>query len=160
MERLDETDLLILDALQEDSSLTNRQLAQKVHRSPTPVFERVKKMKDEGYIKKYVAILDVDKLNCAFMAICNIKMKQHTFENAQRIMQAVQDIDEIAECYNITGDYDFQLKIYVSSMKEYQEFILRILGELDCIGSLSSSFVMGVVKQSYKIPITRELKKK
>lgn len=160
MERLDETDLLILDALQEDSSLTNRQLAQKVHRSPTPVFERVKKMKDEGYIKKYVAILDVDKLNCAFMAICNIKMKQHTFENAQRIMQAVQDIDEIAECYNITGDYDFQLKIFVSSMKEYQEFILRILGELDCIGSLSSSFVMGVVKQSYKIPITRDLKKK
>ena len=159
MERLDETDLLILDALQEDSSLTNRQLAQKVHRSPTPVFERVKKMKDEGYIKKYVAILDVDKLNCAFMAICNIKMKQHTLENAQRIMQAVQDIDEIAECYNITGDYDFQLKIFVSSMKEYQEFVLRILGEIDCIGSLSSSFVMGVVKQSYKIPITRNLKK-
>ena len=159
MERLDETDLMILDALQEDSSLTNRQLAQKVHRSPTPVFERVKKMKDEGYIKKYVAILDVDKLNCAFMAICNIKMKQHSYENAQKIMQAVQEMDEIAECYNITGDYDFQLKIYVSSMKEYQEFILRILGQLDCIGGLSSSFVMGVVKQSYKIPITRNLHK-
>ena len=159
MERLDETDLMILDALQEDSSLTNRQLAQKVHRSPTPVFERVKKMKDEGYIKKYVAILDDDKLNCAFMAICNIKMKQHSYENAQKIMQAVQEMDEIAECYNITGDYDFQLKIYVSSMKEYQEFILRILGQLDCIGGLSSSFVMGVVKQSYKIPITRNLKK-
>jgi Lrp/AsnC family leucine-responsive transcriptional regulator len=93
------------------------------------------------------------------MAICNIKMKQHSYENAQKIMQAVQEMDEIAECYNITGDYDFQLKIYVSSMKEYQEFILRILGQLDCIGGLSSSFVMGVVKQSYKIPITRNLKK-
>ena len=155
MERLDETDLMILDALQEDSSLTNRQLAQKVHRSPTPVFERVKKMKDEGYIKKYVAILDVDKLNCAFMAICNIKMKQHSYENAQKIMQAVQEMDEIAECYNITGDYDFQLKIYVSSMKEYQQFVMKILGELDCIGGLSSSFIMGVVKNEYKVPIRK-----
>jgi len=155
MEKLDETDLKLLSALQDDASLTNRQLAQKVHLSPTPVFERVKKMKEEGFIKKYVAILDVDKLNCAFMAICNIKMKQHSFENAQKIMQAVQEMDEVAECYNITGDYDFQLKIYVSSMKEYQEFILRILGQLDCIGGLSSSFVMGVVKQSYKIPLNK-----
>nr|MCR5455808.1 Lrp/AsnC ligand binding domain-containing protein [Bacteroidales bacterium] len=105
------------------------------------------------------AILDVDKLDCAFMAICNIKMKQHTYENAQKIMQAVQEMDEIAECYNITGDYDFTLKIYVSSMKEYQEFILRILGQLDCIGGINSSFVMGVVKQSYKIPIKRHLQK-
>ncbi|MCQ2253242.1 MAG: Lrp/AsnC family transcriptional regulator [Bacteroidales bacterium] len=153
MTNLDATDLKILAALQEDSSLTNRQLAAKVHLSPTPVFERVKKLKEEGYIKKYIAVLDVEKLNCSFMAICNIKMKQHSYENAQKIMKAVQEMDEIAECYNVTGDYDFQMKIYVSSMKEYQEFILRILGELDCIGGVNSCFVMGVVKDSNKIPV-------
>lgn len=160
MENLDLTDMKILEALQEDSSLTNRQLAAKVHLSPTPVFERVKKLKEEGYIKKYIAVLDVEKLNCSFMAICNIKMKQHSFENAQKIMKAVQEMDEIAECYNVTGDYDFQMKIYVSSMKEYQEFILRILGELDCIGGVNSCFVMGVVKDSNKIPIRLPQKQK
>ncbi|MBQ3688439.1 MAG: Lrp/AsnC family transcriptional regulator [Bacteroidales bacterium] len=156
---LDETDYRILAALQEDGSLTNKQLALKVHLSPTPVFERVKKLEDEGYIKKYVAVLDVDKLDCAFMALCNIKMKQHSLENATKIMEAVQNMDEVGECYNVTGDYDFQMKVYVSSLKEYQEFVLRILGELDCIGSLNSCFIMGVVKNSYKVPIKKGAKK-
>ncbi|MBR4266402.1 MAG: Lrp/AsnC family transcriptional regulator [Bacteroidales bacterium] len=150
---LDETDLKILSALQEDGSLTNKELALKVHLSPTPVFERVKKLRDEGYIKKYIAVLDVEKLDCAFMAICNIKLKQHSYENATKFMEAIQNMDEVGECYNITGDYDFQMKIYVASMKEYQQFVMKILGELDCIGGLNSSFIMGVVKNSYKVPI-------
>ena len=68
-------------------------------------------------------------------------------------MSAVQKMDEVGECYNISGDYDFLMKVYVSSMKEYQKFVLRILGELDCIGGLNSSFVMGEVKNSYAIPV-------
>jgi Lrp/AsnC family leucine-responsive transcriptional regulator len=150
---LDETDLKILAALQEDGSLTNKQLALKVHLSPTPVFERVKKLENEGFIKKYTAVLDVDKLDCAFMAICNIKMKQHSYENATKFMEAVQDMEEVGECYNVSGEYDFVMKVYVSSMKDYQKFVLRILGELDCIGGLNSYFIMGVVKNSYKVPL-------
>lgn len=153
---LDETDLKILAALQEDGSLTNRQLALKVHLSPTPVFERVKKLESEGFIKKYVAVLDVEKLDCAFMAICNIKLKQHSYENATKFMEAVQQMDEVGECYNVSGDYDFMMKIYVQSMKEYQQFVMKILGELDCIGGLNSSFIMGVVKNSYKVPIRKQ----
>lgn len=153
--KLDETDFKILAALQDDGSLTNKELSRKVHLSPTPVFERVKKLEDEGYIKKYIAVLDVEKLDCAFMAICNIKLKQHSFENATKFMEAVQNIPEIGECYNVSGDYDFVMKIYVSSMKEYQQFVMKILGELDCIGGLSSSFIMGVVKNDYKVPIKK-----
>ena len=153
--KLDETDYKILAALQDDGSLTNKELSRKVHLSPTPVFERVKKLEEEGYIKKYTAVLDVDKLDCGFMAICNIKLKQHTFENATMFMEAVQNIPEIGECYNVSGDYDFTMKIYVSSMKEYQQFVMKILGELDCIGGLSSSFIMGVVKNEYKVPIKK-----
>lgn len=153
---LDETDLKILSALQEDGSLTNRQLALKVHLSPTPVFERVKKLESEGFIKKYVAVLDVEKLDCAFMAICNIKLKQHSYDNATKFMEAVQQMDEVGECYNVSGDYDFTMKIYVQSMKEYQRFVMKILGELDCIGGLNSSFIMGVVKNSYKVPIRKQ----
>lgn len=150
---IDETDIRILDCLQENSRLTTKELATQIHLSTTPTFERVKRLEKDGYIKKYMAVLDAEKLNCGFMAFCYLKMKQHTYENSIRIMDAVKDIPEIAECYNISGEYDFLLKIYVSDMKEYQKFILKILGDLDCIGSLSSSFVLGEVKNSHRIPL-------
>lgn len=153
MSVLDESDIAILKILQQDADLTNKQIAARVHLSPTPVFERIKRLRAEGYIKKIAAVLDVEKLDCSFVAFCYIKLKQHTFENAERFMNAVQQMDEVGECYNISGDYDFLMKVYVSSMKEYQRFVLRILGELDCIGGLNSSFVMGEVKNSYAIPV-------
>ena len=150
---LDKIDILILRTLQEDASLSNKQLAAKVHLSPTPVYERVKRLKEEGYIKGITAILDVEKLGCSFVAFCFIKLKQHTYENANNFMTAVQGIKEVGECYNITGDFDFMMKVYVSSMKEYQQFVLKILGDLDCIGGLSSSFVMGEVKDTHCVPV-------
>lgn len=151
--QLDTIDLNILRNLQENSRLTTKELAALVHLSTTPTFERVKRLEREGYIKKYMAVLDAEKLGCGFVAFCYIKMKQHSYENGMRIMDAVQGINEIAECYNISGDYDFLLKIHVKDMKSYQNFILRILGDLDCIGSLSSSFVLGEVKNTHNIPI-------
>lgn len=150
---IDNIDLKILQQLQSDSNLTNKELASAVHLSTTPTFERVKRLEKEGYIKRYAAILDAEKLNCGFVAYCFLKMKQHTHDNAIRIMEAVQSIPEIAECYNISGDYDFLLKIYAQDMKSYQKFLLRILGELDCIGSLSSSFVLSEVKNTNAIPL-------
>lgn len=153
MNQLDATDVAILKLLQEDATLSTRQIAQRVNLSPTPVFERIRRLRSEGYIRKVAAVLDEEKLGCSFVAFCYIKMQQHTFENARKIMEAVQKIDEIAECYNVSGDYDFLMKVYVSSMKEYQEFVLRILGELDCIGGLNSCFVMGEVKNTYSIPV-------
>ena len=153
MNQLDATDVAILKLLQEDATLSTRQIAQRVNLSPTPVFERIRRLRSEGYIRKVAAVLDEEKLGCSFVAFCYIKMQQHTFENARKIMEAVQKIDEIAECYNLSGDYYFLMKVYVSSMKEYQEFVLRILGEIDCIGGLNSCFVMGEVKNTYSIPV-------
>lgn len=137
---IDATDLKILACLQANSRLTTKEIASAVNLSTTPTFERVKRLEREGYILKYQAVLDAEKLNCGFVAFCYVKMKQHTYENSLRIMEAVQNLDEIAECYNISGDYDFILKIHVADMKSYQKFILRILGDLDCIGSINSSF--------------------
>lgn len=153
IQELDETDIKILRQLQENSRLTNKELAALVHLSPTPVFERVKRLEREGFIKKYMAVIDAEKINRGFIVFCNVSMKQHTYENSQRIMEAVQHIPEIVECYNISGDYDFMLKIYVENMKHYQEFVLRILGDLDCIGSLNSFFVLGEVKNAHELPL-------
>ena len=118
----------------------------------------MKRLEREGYIKKYTAVLDAEKLDCGFVAFCFIKMKQHSYANGIKIMEEVQTIPEIAECYNISGDYDFLLKIYTKDMKSYQKFILKILGELDCIGSLSSSFVLGEVKNSHILPLLSRVK--
>lgn len=150
---LDATDMRILQQLQQNSRLTNKELAAAVNLSTTPTFERTRRLEREGYIRKYVAVLDAEKLNCGFVAFCYLKMKQHTYENSMRIMEAVQHINEIVECYNVSGEYDFLLKIYVENMKAYQSFLLRILGDLDCIGSLSSSFVLGDVKNTHAIPL-------
>ena len=150
---LDATDMHILQQLQLNSRLTNKELAAAVNLSTTPTFERTRRLEREGYIQKYVAVLDAEKLNCGFVAFCYLKMKQHTYENSMRIMEAVQHINEIVECYNVSGEYDFLLKIYVENMKAYQSFLLRILGDLDCIGSLSSSFVLGDVKNTHAIPL-------
>ncbi len=151
---LDATDINILRLLQQNSRLTTKELAAKINLSSTPTFERVKRLERDGFIKKYVAVLDAEKLNCGFVAFCYLKMKQHTYENSMRIMDAVRCIDEIAECYNVSGEYDFLLKIYVENMKAYQSFLLRILGDLDCIGSLNSSFVLGDVKNTHAIPLS------
>lgn len=154
---LDITDINILCALQDNSRLTVKELAARIHLSATPTYERVKRLEREGFISKYIAVLNAEKINCGFIAFCYIKMKQHTYENALRIMEAVQNIPEIAECYNISGDYDFLLKIYTCDMKSYQKFLLRILGDLDCIGSLNSSFVLGEVKNTHILPLSAGL---
>ena len=150
---LDSIDIKILQQLQKNSRLTIKELGALVQLSPSPVFERMKRLEREGFIKKYVAVLDAEKIKHGFVAFCHLSMKQHSYENAQRIMQAVQDIPEIVECYNISGDYDFMLKIYTKDMKQYQQFILKILGDMDCIGSLHSTFVLGEVKNSYQLPL-------
>ena len=149
---LDETDILILRELQDDGHLTIKELSQRVHLSVSPVYERVRRLEREGFIKRYVAVLDPEKLDCGFLAFCYLKMKQHSHENAVQIMERVQNIPEIAECYNISGDFDFLLKIYVRNMKQYQEFVMRILGDIPAIGSLNSSFVLGEVKNSHRLP--------
>lgn len=149
----DQTDLAILDILQNDSSLTTKEIAAKVNLSPTPVFERIKRLEKLGYIKKYTAILDASKLNQGLMIFCNVRLKQHSKELGLQFMEAILNIEEVTECYNISGDYDFTLKIYVESMQHYQDFVLNKLGQLEGIGNLQSLFVMGQIKQTYAIPL-------
>lgn len=83
-------------------------------------------------------------------------MKQYTHEHAVQIMERLLYIPEIVECYNISGDFDFLLKIYVKNMKQYQEFVMRIIGNIPAIGSINSSFVLGEVKNSHRLPIRVE----
>ena len=150
---LDTIDLRLLRMLQANSNLTTKELAAKVNLSTTPVFERVKKLEKAGYIKNYVAVLDAEKLNKGLMVFCNITLKEHTRAIGNQFVKDIVSLNEVVECYNISGDYDFLLKILVQDMKEYQNFVLNNLGSLENIGSAQSTFVMGEIKNSYCVPI-------
>jgi Lrp/AsnC family leucine-responsive transcriptional regulator len=153
MDSLDKTDLQILRIMQNNSKLTTKELAAQVNLSTTPVFERLKRLEAEGYIKKYVAILDAEKLNCGFVVFCSVKLKRLNRDIAAEFTRVIQDIPEVAECYNVSGEYDYLLKIHAPDMKYYQEFILNVLGTIDSLGSLTSTFVMADVKYNHGISI-------
>lgn len=153
MEALDKTDLQILRIMQNNSKLTTKELAAKVNLSTTPVFERLKRLETEGYIKKYAAILDAEKLNCGFVVFCSVKLRRLNRDIAGEFIRIIQDIPEVTECYNISGEYDYLLKIHAPDMRHYQELILNVLGTIDSLGSLTSTFVMANVKQNEGIPI-------
>lgn len=152
-EQLDDIDIAILRALQNDSRLTTRQLAAKVHRSPTPVFERLRRLESQGYIRKYVAILDADKLGRGFIVFCQVKLKQINRNKATEFLDSILTFDEVTECYNVSGAFDYLLKIYARSMSAYLEFILNKLGAIDSVSSIESTFVMAEMKHEYSIPI-------
>lgn len=152
MDTLDNIDLRLLKLLQEDSSRPIKELAKLVYLSATPVSERIRRLEKEGYIKKYAAILSHSKLNKGFVVFCNVRLKQHSYEYRNRFINAVLQIEDITECYNISGDYDFMLKIYAQSMEHYKNFIVNILNAEESIGSLQSIFVMEEIKQTHNIP--------
>lgn len=152
-EKLDKVDLQILRTLQENARLTTKELAAQVSLSSTPVFERLKRLEREGYIKKYIAVLDADKLNQGFVVFCNVKLRGMNKDIAMEFTRIIQNIPEVTECYNISGSYDYLLKIHAPNMKYYQEFIINVLGTIDSLGSLESMFVMDEVKHDYGLHI-------
>lgn len=152
-ELLDAVDMEILRALQKNARLTTKELAAMVNLSTTPVFERVKRLEQRGYVKGYVAVLDAEKLGRGFVVFCSVKMRRIGREIAEDFARVVRSIPEVTECYNILGSYDYLLKIHAPNMKYYQEFVLNILGNIDHLGSLESTFVMDEIKHDFGLHI-------
>ena len=132
-EILDETDLQILKTLQKNAKFTTKELADAVHLTPTPVFERQKRLEKKGFIKKYVAILDPEKLDQGLLVFCKVKLTQINHEIADAFVRRIQRIPEVTECYNTSGSYDYLLKVRARDMKQYQEFVLTKLGDIDLV---------------------------
>lgn len=153
VEKLDKVDLQILRLLQQNARLTTKELASKVCLSSTPVFERLKRLESGGYIKKYIAVLDAEKLNQGFIVFCKVKMQHLSYDIASGFARIISEIPEVTECYNISGSFDYLLKIHAPDMKYYQGFILNVLGRIDTLASLESVFVMDVLKHEYGIHI-------
>lgn len=150
---LDDTDIKILRALQENCRLTTKELALKIHLSTTPTFERQRRLEREGFIQRYVAILDADRLERGFQVLCNVTMRQLDHDIAEQFREVVNSWNEVTECYNVSGDGDYMLKVCVSSMHQYQQFILNKLGAFPYVGHVKSIFIMDTLKLSYGLPL-------
>ena len=151
--KLDEKDTRILRALQNDARLTNKELAAKIHLSTTPTYERVKRLEHLGFIKQYATILNADKLNKGFAVFCSIKLRQINSDSAREFTNMIKEIPEVTECYNISGSFDYLLRIQAPDMKYYQQFLLNVIGHHENIATLESTFVMEEIKHDYSVSV-------
>ena len=153
MESIDEIDLTILRHLQKNSKITAKELAQILNITISPVYERMKRLEQLGYIKEYVAILDKVLLHKSITAFCQITMRFHDKNSFENFELEVKQLEEVQECYLIAGQIDFLLKINIHSLPEYYEFIKIKLAKLENVGTLNTIFVLKEVKQDYSIVI-------
>ena len=145
---LDKIDKKILSLLQTDTKQTTKELSLLLNLSVTAVYERIKKMERLGIIQQYVALLNRSKINKGFVVFCHVKLVQHTREYISDFESEVVKLHEVLECFHVSGDYDYILKICVGNMEEYREFMITKLTTLNHIGSTHSSFMIGEVKNT------------
>lgn len=145
---LDATDKKLLQFLQTDSTSTTKALSVKLGLSATAVYERIRKLEREGTIRNYIALLDRKKIGKNFVVFCHIKLLQHSREFLTRFENEVVKLDEVLECFHVSGDYDYILKVCVGDMDEFRQFMVNKLTTLQHIGSTQSSFMIAEVKNT------------
>ena len=148
---LDETDKKLLLFLQEDAKQTTKELSYKLGLSVTAVYERIKKLENTGVISKYVAILDRNKVDRDFIVLCHVKLTQHKKEYVLQFEREIMTLQEVTECFHVSGDYDYILKIGVKDIEDYRNFMLSKLTTLQHIASTHSSFMISEVKNTTAI---------
>ncbi|WP_255578624.1 Lrp/AsnC family transcriptional regulator [Chitinophaga sp. sic0106] len=148
---LDEKDMNILRLLQQDAKMTMRDIAAQLNMSTTPVYERIRKMEQAGIIKQYAAIVDPSKIGKGLTVLVYITLKEHNKKYGKKFIQEILNFHEITECLNISGEFDFMIKVQVRDMDEYREFYVNKLGELDNLSHTQSIFVISVIKATHQV---------
>lgn len=150
---MDKIDRQLLHLLQRDSKQTNKALSLSLGLSVTAVYERIRKLEKQGVIKSYVALLDKQKVEKNFVAFCHVKLVQHSQEYVVNFEKLVAKLPEVLECYHLSGDYDYILKVLVTDMDEFRTFMVEKLTKIDHIGSTHSMFVISEVKHTTEITV-------
>lgn len=146
----DEIDRKILNLLQQDAKLTIRDISDQLSLTSTPVHERIKKLEKEGVILGYRAILDPEKVEKSQIVLLHLRMDAYTPGNIASFEKLVGDMPEVLECFHLAGTVDYQLKVIVKDIKEYDGFLMRI-AQVDIISVVSSMIVLHCVKQRTEI---------
>ena len=119
---LDEKDLAILRLLQNNARITVKEVAEQIHLSTTPVHERIKRLESSGVIKQYATLIDGTKVKKGLMVICYVSLNQHSKKSGSTFIKLINDLPEVVECYSISGEFDFMLKIVTEDMNSYYDF--------------------------------------
>jgi Lrp/AsnC family transcriptional regulator, leucine-responsive regulatory protein len=151
--KLDDIDRRILAALQADGRMTAQQLADRVGLSPSPCSRRVRLLEEAGIVKGYVAVIDQAKVGLPISVFASVKLERQREDDLDRFSQAVARWPEVVDCYLMTGQRDYLLRIVVSDLESYERFIKDKLTRLDGVASIESSFALGQVKRSNALPI-------
>lgn len=150
---LDTTDLRILTALQQDSSLTNIELARRVHLSPSPCLTRVKALEANGVIARYVALVNPKKLGLNLSVFISISLKEQSKSALAEFEQRIAEHDEVMECYLMTGDSDYLIRVAIADITALEKFILEQLTPIPGIEKIRSSFALKQVRYKTALPL-------
>lgn len=148
---LDSKDLSILALLQQNARITVKEIADKIHLSTTPVHERIKRLEANGVIKQYATLVDHTKVKKGLIAICYVSLKEHSKTAGAKFIKAINAMPEVIECYNISGEFDFMLKVVTEDMNAYYDFHVNKLSNIENMGHVQSVFVIGVIKQTHQL---------
>lgn len=148
---MDKLDVEILKLLQANARITVKEISETIHLSTTPVHERIKRLEQNGIIKQYVTLVDRDKVGKGLMVICYVSLKAHSKTAGVQFIKTMNGLQEVVECYSISGEFDFMLKVVCRDMNAYYDFHVNKLSQLENMGNVQSVFVMGVIKETVRV---------
>ena len=153
--QLDQIDIEIVTMLQEDSNRTTKSIAEALGMTTSPVFERIKKLEKEGYVKKYVAVLDNKKIGLKLTVFIGITLQGHTRSYLEKFVKEINNFPEIIECHRVSGNFDYLLKLVVEDIEAYETFIISKLTLLPYLGNVQSLITLSTGKETNEIDLSR-----
>jgi len=151
--KLDKTDIKILEILQNNGRITNAQLAAEIGISPPGMLDRVKRLENAGVIQKYVALVNPTKVGKGTMAMVLVSLAVHQIPSLDSFTEEINRLDDVLECYHITGEDDFLLKIAVADIQAYEDFVINKLTKIKGINKIKTSFILSTVKYNTQIRV-------
>ncbi len=151
---LDKIDIQILSILQKDSNRTTKSIAEELGMTTSPIFERIKKLEKEGFIKKYVAVLDNKKIGLKLKVFIGITLQGHTRSFLQKFVKEINNFPEVVECHRVSGNYDYLLKLVVEDIEAYETFIISKLTLLPYLGNVQSLITLSTGKETNEINLS------
>ena len=150
---LDELDLAILRALMTDGRISNVELAQRINLSPPATHTRLKRLQEQGTIRQYVALLDQEQVGYDMTCFVNISLQLHQVEELEGFRAIINELPQVLECYHVTGEFDYLLKVVVRSRKDLQRFVVEQLTPIPGVARIYTSLVLSEVKATTALPI-------
>jgi Lrp/AsnC family leucine-responsive transcriptional regulator len=153
MIELDEIDVAILRALMADGRISNVELAQRINLSPPATHARLKRLQEQGTIRQYVALIDQEQVGYDMTCFVNISLQLHQVEELEGFRDIINELPQVLECYHVTGEFDYLLKVVVRSRKDLQRFVVEQLTPIPGVARIYTSLVLSEVKATTVLPI-------